>query len=78
MALLFGFYSGRQAEMIGSCFYDNTRGHEVEVTQVSEAQNGGPAFSDARCVGPIGKYLRPGKKGREDNYYHQENKLPVK
>lgn len=82
-----GWYSAKQARVLGVVCYSTPDGREVNVTEVM-SDDTPSRFSDAVCVGPVFEYLRSTsnpERGVDDNMrlfrhregldYHAENDL---
>jgi hypothetical protein len=59
-----GIFSAEGAELHGTVFYATPDGREVEVSLVCDAADiDGVNWEDKVVVGPVDKFLRPGKPG---------------
>ena len=72
----FGWFSSKQAEVSGTFIYEDMDGNEVEVTEVTEwtrcEPNPGPIWDDYVCLGPVGRYVKDGRRGA---FYDMEKRL---
>ncbi|PCJ24131.1 MAG: hypothetical protein COA96_10320 [SAR86 cluster bacterium] len=69
MKKMFGFYSAKQNELAGSCFYRDKDGNEVEVTEVCKKDRPFGSFDDYISKGPLDKFINLGFVSRRKGIF---------
>lgn len=79
--MLLGYFSSKQAELIGIVLYESPDGHTIECTQVDDDGRNPPLFDDVVCHGEVTNFIRRVSKGtlfpRETNLAMQIEFLKI-
>ncbi len=73
--ILHAWYSAKQAESGGTCFYEKPTGGTVEVSMVSMSVESKPNFEDVKYLGVVKKYAGPGRSGAAETLWPPSKQL---